>query len=141
MLISLGIVVLGLVALVIFLKKKRVAITPLSLRTVAHSEAAAALAQLGELAPREAAVQASLVLRKYLSTVAKDPALFETHEEYLVRHQALNKFSDEAREATRLGFARLAAMKYSPKSPDMDTPQVVSGSQYLLEILHHGMRP
>ena len=141
MIVLVVVVTLGLIAVLIFRKKNRSASTPLEIKTVAHAEAAAALAHLGETAPREAAVQASLIVRKYLSIVARDPALFETHEEYIGRHEALKNFSEQAQEAARQGFARLAAIKYSPKSPDLDTPQVITGSQNLLEILHHGMRP
>ena len=141
MIILLAIVALGLIAIWIFRKKSRSAPTLLGIRTLAHAEATAALDGIAEVTPREAAVRSSLILRKYLSIVAKDPALFETHEEYVARHEALKNFSDEAREATRLGFARLAAIKYSPASPDLETLQVISGSRNLLEILHHGLRP
>lgn len=141
MIILLVALALGLIAVWVFRKKSGSIPTSLQIRTEAHAKAAAALERLGDTAPREAAVQASLIVRKYLAIVAQDPALFETHEEYVGRHEALKNFSEEAREATSLGFARLAAIKYSPRSPDLDTPQVVSGSQNLLEILHHGMRP
>ena len=141
MIVLLVVVALGLIAVLIFRKKIRSAPTPLGLRTLAFAEATAALDGIDEVAPREAAVRSSLIVRKYLSTVVKDPALFETHEEYVARHEALKNFSEEAREATRLGFARLAAIKYSPQAPDLDTPQVLAGSRNLLEILHHGLRP
>lgn len=131
--------ILGVLALLIFRKKAGLAADPNAKRRTAHAEAAAALESIGEIAPREAAVRSSLILRKYLSVVANDPALFETHEEYLLRHEALKNFSEEARESASLGFTRLAAIKYSPESPDMDTPQVVVGSRNLLEILHHGL--
>lgn len=135
-----AIVLLGSIAILIFLKKRSSVSTPLAARTIAHAEASAALVRLENTAPREAAVQASLVIRKYLSIVARDPALFETHEEYIGRHEALKNFSEDAREAANLGFGRLAAIKYSPTSPELDTPQVIAGSRNLLEILHHGMR-
>lgn len=106
----------------------------------ARAEAAAALDKIGEVPPREAAVVSSLILRKYLATAAGDPALFETHEEYIGRHEALKDFSEEARGSATLGFTRLAAIKYSPEDPDMETPQVIAGSRSLLEILHTGLR-
>ena len=131
---------LALLAVVIFKKKKVAPLDPLAVRQVAHAEAAAALATIGAVPAREAAVQSSLILRRYLSVVAGDPALFETHEEYLTRHEALKDFSEDARSSAGLGFARLAAMKYAPESPTMATEQVVAGSHTLLEILHHGIR-
>lgn len=141
MVVLLATVVLGLIAILIFRKKRGVISNPLGVRAAAHAEAVTALDRVGEVPPREAAVHSSLIIRKYLSLVARDPALFETHEEYVARHEALKNFSEDAREATRLGFARLAAIKYSPQSPDLDTPQVISGSRNLLETLHHGLRP
>ena len=141
MVVLLAMVVLGLVAILIFRKKRGQISTPLGVRAAAHAEASSALDGIGEVPTREAAVRSSLIMRKYLSIVAKDPALFETHEEYVARHEALKNFSADAREATRLGFARLAAIKYSPQSPDLDTPQVITGSRNLLETLHHGLRP
>ncbi|RYD19972.1 MAG: hypothetical protein EOP88_16910 [Verrucomicrobiaceae bacterium] len=128
-------------ALVWFLtRKKPVAPDPRLAREAARAEAAAALDRIGEVPAREAAVVSSLVLRKYLATAAGDPALFETHEEYIGRHEALKDFSEEARGATSIGFARLAAIKYSQDDPDMETPQVVAGSHNLLGILHTGLR-
>ncbi len=124
-----------------FFKKKQVApVDPRALRQAAHAEAAAALTKIGTVPPREAAVQSSLILRRYLSVVAGDPALFETHEEYISRHDALKDFSEDARGSAGLGFSRLAAVKYAPETPDMATDQVIAGSHTLLEILHHGLR-
>lgn len=113
---------------------------PRAAREAARAEAAAALENIGDIPAREAAVVSSLVLRKYLATAAGDPALFETHEETISRHEALKDFSEDARGSAAIGFARLAAVKYAPEDPDMDTPQVVAGSHHLLEILHHGLR-
>ena len=131
---------LALLAVVILKKKKVARLDPLAVRQAAHAAAAAALDKIGAVPAREAAVQSSLILRRYLSVVAGDPALFETHEEYVSRHEALKAFSEDARGSASLGFARLAAMKYAAETPDMATEQVISGSQTLLEILHHGIR-
>jgi hypothetical protein len=141
MIAVLVLLVLGIIlALLIFRRKAKLVADPHAARRAAHAEAVAALDGIEEIAPREAAVRSSLILRKYLAVVAHDPALFETHEEYLLRHEALKNFSEEARGSANLGFARLAAIKYSPDSPDMDTPQVVAGSRSLLEILQHGLQ-
>jgi hypothetical protein len=123
-----------------FQRKKVPPVDPVALRRAAHAEAAAALDKIGAVPAREAAVQSSLILRRYLSIVAGDPALFETHEEYLSRHEALKDFSEEARSSAGIGFSRLAAIKYAPETPDMATDQVIAGSHTLLEILHHGLR-
>lgn len=134
------VLVLGLLAGLIFMRKKVAQIDPLATRQAARAEAAAALDQIGPVPAREAAVRSSLILRKYLSTAAGDPALFETHEEYISRHEALKDFSEEARGSAGLGFTRLAAMKYSPDAPDMETGRIIAESHVLLETLHHGFR-
>lgn len=131
---------LALLAVVIFKKKKAAPIDPLAVRRAAHAEAFAALDKIGAVPAREAAVQSSLILRRYLSVVAGDPALFETHEEYVSRHEALKDFSEDARGSANLGFSRLAAIKYAAELPDMTTGQVIAGSHTLLEILHHGIQ-
>lgn len=131
---------IALLAVVIFKKKRVAAIDPRAVRQAAHAEATAALDKIGAVPAREAAVRSSLILRRYLSVVAGDPALFETHEEYVSRHEALKDFSDDARGSASLGFARLAAMKYAAETPAMATAEVISGSRTLLEILHHGIR-
>lgn len=132
--------VLLVLAYFAFKKKRSPLLDPTAARRVAYTEATSALASIGDVIPREAAVQCSLILRRYLSVVANDPALFETHEEYLSRHEALKNFSEEARGSAALGFARLAALKYSPGESDMDTPQVILGSKSLLDILNNGMQ-
>lgn len=140
MIVTALVLALAVVALVVFKKRRSAPVDPLAIRRTAHLEAAAALEKIGPVAAREAAVQSSLILRRYLSVAAADPALFETHEEYLSRHEALKEFSDDARGSAGLGFARLAAIKYSANHPDMDTPQVIAGSRTLLEILNNGFR-
>jgi hypothetical protein len=140
-------IVTALVALLILVggvwlltRKKAGPLDPRLAREAARAEAAAALDKIGEVPPREAAVVSSLVLRKYLATATGDPALFETYEETISRHEALKDFSEEARGSATIGFTRLAAIKYSPEDSDMETPQVVAGSRNLLEILHTGLR-
>ncbi|MEY3898337.1 MAG: hypothetical protein RLZZ214_3858 [Verrucomicrobiota bacterium] len=134
------IVVLAVLAFLLLRKKKAIPFDPQAAREAAHTEAAGALAQIDSTHARDAAVQASLILRKYLSLAAGDPALFETHEETLSRHEAFNGFSDEARHAAGSGFSRLAALKYSPAPPDVAPSTVITESNSLLEILHHGFK-
>ena len=83
-------------------------------------------------------MQTSLILRRYLSLAAEDPALFETHEEFIARNDALLSLSDAARAACATGFARLAACKYAPEVPAMAPATVVAEAHELLETLHRG---
>jgi hypothetical protein len=132
--------VLGMMAVLLFKKNKPATFNPQAVRDAAHAEAAAALGKIDSTRARDAAVRTSLILRKYLSLAAGDPALFETHEETLSRHEAFKDFSEEARQAAGAGFSRLAALKYAADVPDVATADVISESQALLEILHHGLK-
>lgn len=142
MIVASAILLILIAALAVWMlkRKKTATVNPLSIRQTALAEASAELNKIGPVEPREAAVRSSLILRKYLSVVAGDPALFETHEEYISRHEALKDFSEDARGTASLGFSRLAAIKYAPQTPDLETEQVITGSRVLLETLHHGFR-
>lgn len=135
-----AIVVLTLLAFLFFRKKKPAPVDPMAARKAAYAEASTALTAVHSTQARDAAVQCSLILRKYLSVAVADPALYETHEETLARHEALKEFSDEARHAAETGFTRLASMKYAADQPDIAAADVISESLALLETLHHGFR-
>ncbi len=133
-------VALVVIALLVwfFRKRKSTATDPRTLRDAAFAEAATAIAAISAENAREAAVQASLLLRKYLSAAAADPALFETHEEFIARHDSLQALNDTTRAAAAAGFSRLAALKYAPEIPGASATEIISDSRSLLETLHHG---
>ncbi len=122
----------------VFRKRKTIAVDPRKVREDAFREALGSLSGIRTDDPRDAAVQCSLVLRKYLSVAAADPALFETHEEFITRRDALQSLTEAARAAAGNGFGSLAALKYGPEIPDMPAAGVVTESRGLLETLHHG---
>jgi hypothetical protein len=126
------------VALLTHFTRRRKPFDSHAVRDAAFAEASAALAATATDNARNAAVQSSLILRKYLASAAGDPALFETHEEFVSRHDALLALTPEARAATETGFTRLAALKYAPEIPDTVAAEVVAESRALLETLHHG---
>jgi hypothetical protein len=135
-------ILLALIIMAVFLLKKgkRPGTDPSQLRNRAFEEANAALGQIGHVPGRDAAIQSSLILRKYLCAAAGDPALFETQEETISRHEALKDFSEEARAAAGRGFARLASLKYAAVPPDVESVNVTAESRDLLETLHRGFR-
>jgi hypothetical protein len=138
MIVLAAVVVLALVAALVFALRKKPVVNLRSVRMAAHAEAVAALGAINATEAREAAVQSSLILRKYLVAVANDPALFETHEETISRHEAFQGFSDQARLTTQGGFTRLAALKYAAHVPEVAAGNVIAESRALLETLHHG---
>ena len=88
-----------------------------------------------------AAVLASLTLRDYLATAADDPALFETHEEFIARHDSLAALTEKARAAAAAGFSRLAALKYAAEPPASTASLVIESARTLLDELHRGFTP
>jgi hypothetical protein len=135
-----ALVFVALLAIFLFRKKSLPALDPLAIRRAAYAEAVAALSGIQNGQARDTAIQSSLILRKFLSVAAGDPALFETHEETISRHEAFKAFSDDARQATTLGFSRLASLKYAADLPDVPANQVMAESRALLETLHHGFQ-
>lgn len=114
--------------------------TPRSRRNHAYKEATAALQRITAAEARSAAVQTSLILRRYLSLAADDPALFETHEEFIARSDSLLSLSIPARAACAASFTRLAACKYAPTAPACEAAAVTGEARELLEILHRAFR-
>ena len=137
--LAVGIIVLSILAVWIFLKMRKPKPEDITkLRVNAYREALAALDSTKAADAREAAVQTSLILRKYLSIAASDPALYETHEEFISRQDALLALTTDARNATENGFSNLAALKYAPEIPGKTAAEVIAESRSLLETLHHG---
>ncbi len=134
---GIALVLLAIILLVVF-RKRAVTVDPAAARNAAFKDALAALAGASAASAREAAVQGSLILRRYLATAAADPALFETHEEFVARQDSLNALSPPAREAAAEGFSRFASLKYAPEIPDADPAEVLADSKRLLETLHGG---
>jgi hypothetical protein len=126
------------IGLCLWFTRRRKLTDPLALRRAAYQEALADLNAVQTDDPRDAAVRGSLVLRRYLSVAATDPALFETHEEFISRHDALAALKPEARSAACDHFARLATLKYGPPRADAEAGDVVRDSRQLLETLHTG---
>ncbi len=134
-----GIIVLLGIALIISIKMRKPAAANIAAaREAAYRDASAGLQQCLAADAREAAVQSSLILRKYLSIAAGDPALFETHEEFISRQDALQALTQDARNAAGDVFSNLAALKYAPEIPGKAAAEVISESRALLDILHHG---
>ena len=81
----------------------------------------------------EVAVEASLIMRHYLVMTLHEPALYETHEEFIMRSDSLAKLPTGARN--RLGplLNQLAEAKYGPSSPDEQASTKIINS--CLEVL------
>lgn len=73
------------------------------------------LASLRKTPPdvREYSLQLSMILRRYLTGATQDPALFETHEEFSNRLNALSSIPTSCQYPTRVLLEKLAEIKYA----------------------------
>jgi hypothetical protein len=76
----------------------------------------------------EIATEASLLLRHYLVLALQEPALYETHEEFLVRADALQGLPAGARHRLAPLLSQLAAAKYGPSSTNHETADALVAS-------------
>lgn len=132
--IGVGVAMLLVVLLKLLTRRKPV--DAVSLRLKAYQDALRSLTESPASDAREAATRASLILRRYLATASGDPALFETHEEFISRRDSLKHLAEEAREAARTQFDRLAALKYSGDIRSAEAAPIFESSRALLETLH-----
>lgn len=136
---GLGILLLLLLAVILIVRKmKRASVSTADIRATAFREASSALESMTPQSCREAATRCSLVLRNYLAVTANDPALFETHEEFISRQDSLQALTQPARSAAETVFARLATLKYAPAIPDAAPMDVIAECRALLATLHQG---
>ena len=128
--VAISLAIFSLIALAVFLRRsKTVAADPRLAREEAYLEAAPA----GGM--QEAATRVSVTLRRYLAAVSGDPALFETHEEFISRHAALASYPEDLRQVTAEGFSHLARLKYGREASG-DPVALFNAARQLLDRLH-----
>ena len=133
-----GLGVLALIAgLIVLLRKRKPPglVNQESARAEAFRRAMAELQGGGGQTIQEAATSVSITLRRYLAVASGDPALFETHEEFVARHQSLASYPEDLRSSTAEGFSHLARLKYGPEATG-DPVALYSAARLLLERLH-----
>jgi hypothetical protein len=86
--------------------------------------------------PIEIATSVSLILRKYLSSVFSNPSLFETHEEFISRHDALTGIKSSSRQMLSSHFDNLVKLKYAPNSAPFHKDQLLMEARQLLQQLN-----
>ncbi len=99
-------------------KKRRIA-QPLSQKEIALNAIAALRAENPDL--KQAAVDLSLILRRYLVGETNDPALFETQQEFNRRANALITLPESMQNPTHALLDRMAALKYEPNTTNSAT--------------------
>ncbi|MDX1680640.1 MAG: DUF4381 family protein [Akkermansiaceae bacterium] len=140
---AIAIAVLGLmgIAWLLWTRHKSTQNDPGRAHREATREALAALATCSSESTREAATECSLILRRYLAKLTGDPALFETHEEWISRHDALQDMSETTRGEIHEQLSRLAGWKYSPDEASIEPAEVVEQSRRLVQTLKQEVEP
>ena len=108
------------IAVIVLIRRKgRTPAAPLSPAETAIRD----ITMLRETHPslRQAAVEFSLLLRKYLVGETKDPALYETQQEFNRRADALTALPSELPGPTSDLLDRMASLKYEPDTPENDS--------------------
>lgn len=107
-------VIAAIVLLVVLLLRKKPVVDVLKEKREAYLEAKAALSGSESADPRESAIRVSIILRRYLARSMNEPALFETHEEFIARHDGLKNLPEDLKSEVGAFFTKLAAVKYAP---------------------------
>lgn len=120
----------------LFLRKSKIQ-DPNEAKLLAYQDALAELGKLDVSLGKENVIIVSLVLRQYLAKAMNEPALYETHEEFIGRHDAIKNLSEDLKMEITDYFSKLAAIKYGPDEgavADVDT--LKQGAINFLERIH-----
>lgn len=127
----------GIVLLVSFVRRKAIVEDPRKIEREAYRRARSDLAELGGGDDCDYPVEISIILRRYLADSLGEPALFQTHEEFIARHNALANYQEDFKETIQKFFSRLAQMKYGQEPVEEEnTIQLKGESVELLERMH-----
>ncbi|MFK7851555.1 MAG: DUF4381 family protein [Akkermansiaceae bacterium] len=129
-------VLIGLVVFFVSRLRKQRPIDPEEAERKAFQRAKRDLERLDENDDRAESVQVSIILRRYLADSKDEPALFQTHEEFIARHDALSDLGEDIKQSVGDFFAYLAKMKYSPKEGAVESKQLRERANDLLERMH-----
>ncbi|MBR5213019.1 MAG: hypothetical protein IKV92_02055 [Akkermansia sp.] len=132
---SVGLILL--IGLVVFLiiRKKKTAPLPPSAEEIAMQR----LEALRTLQPdlRACGLELSMILREYLAGKTEDPALYETHEEFSRRLDALSAIPRECQYATRMLLEKFVELKYAGRqenAPQLAAQLIAETEQTILNI-------
>ncbi|TAG09564.1 MAG: hypothetical protein EAZ42_06350 [Verrucomicrobia bacterium] len=124
------------IAAILFWKNRKRAIDPHAEQKRAFKQASEALNRLTEMDTRASALSASHILREYLEQSERDSALFETHEEFSLRADALGHLGEQTRTHLYNYFAKLSRCKYASDLPPMQPSAIIHEGIELLNSLN-----
>ena len=130
-------VIAAFVLLVVLLLRRKPVVDTSKEKREAYLEAKAALSGDEVTEPGESAIRVSMILRRYLARSMNEPALFETHEEFIARHDGLKDLPDALKSEVGVFFSKLAADKYAPDDHvSMEANTTHAEGAALLERIH-----
>jgi hypothetical protein len=130
-------VLAAIVLSLVLLLRKKPKVDLLKEKREAYQEAKTAFGAKKSGDARENAILVSMILRRYLAKSMKEPALFETHEEFVARHDGLKDLPEEIRSEVGVFFSKLAAVKYAPEDIAVgETQGTHAEGVSLLERIH-----
>lgn len=88
----------------------------------------------------EQSTAASLALRSYFAQALQDPSLYETHEEFMARHNSLSSLPEQTRAEIAQFFATLARFKYAPHDELTTKPSLIDDATEALHQWHKSAR-
>ena len=104
----------------------------------ARADALASLATCPTEDRTETATECSIIVRRYLSRRTGDPALYQTHEEWVSRHDSLEDFSDGIKQQLDELFSQLARSKYAPSDQGDEPGVMIENSRQVIDAVHRG---
>jgi hypothetical protein len=87
---------------------------------ISHDQLESLRSQVEASPLADIATGASFAIRYYLAACLREPALFETHEEFRLRADALDKLPAGSHERLNPLLENLADCKYGPSTTDAD---------------------
>lgn len=115
--------------------------SPEAIAEQAYRQALASLVQSRSLPSLlQQATAASLTLRSYFAAALQDSSLFETHEEFMARHNALASLPEQMRNEIAQFFATLARYKYAPTESSSTHPSLIEDATTALHHWHQSAR-
>lgn len=127
--VILGFVALALLALILFLVFARRKPSSNAVIASAYEDSRkqleALLSAVADHPLAHIATEASFAVRRYLAACLSEPALYETHEEFTLREDALNRLPAGSRDHLNPLLEQLATLKYSPSQSDPATAETI----------------
>ncbi|MGB0992527.1 MAG: DUF4381 family protein [Akkermansiaceae bacterium] len=131
--IAAGIITLAVILYFIF-KPKAAAASRRSLLDDARTRLKTLRENAEQTPPQTLATRISIIIRRYLEAAFKDPALFETNEEFTLRKTALQNIHPDLKTSITDFLHDLSQLKYAPA--DHPNPaQLIDDAEALLSTI------